>query len=378
VGTFRGIELDDIVLDTERLQLRPWRDADVLRVAEVMAEARMHEFLALPYPYTLEDARQFVLGRAVQARTEGSGLSCAVTERATGRVVGSALLRLGEDPEVGYWTALDARGHGYASEATDALARWAFAAGLPRVSLHCDVRNVPSARVALAAGFRFEGVARDAFAGGGYGVVRERRGDLARFARLAGDPPGPIAPAFPALPEPGLGDGVLALRPVRPGDAVAIGETEDELTTQWSFTGEAKSPADVAAAADRAGLDWLVGAMAFLAMVDVETGRLAGTLQLRKAGPPQLGGVGYVVHPGFRGRGYTTRALRLLASWAFEVAGFARLELGAKVANAASVRAAAAAGWEPDGVRRARLRNPDGTFSDEQRFALINPLIGGR
>jgi len=79
------------------------------------------------------------------------------------------------------------------------------------------------------------------------------------------------------------------------------------------------------------------------------------------------------VHPAFRGRRYTTRALRLLVLWAFEVADFARLELGAKSANVASQRAAAAAGFEPDGVRRARLRNPDGTFSDEVRFALLNP-----
>jgi RimJ/RimL family protein N-acetyltransferase len=59
--------------------------------------------------------------------------------------------------------------------------------------------------------------------------------------------------------------------------------------------------------------------------------------------------------------------------WAFDVADFARLELGAKVGHAASLRAAAAAGFTPDGVRHRRLRNPDGTFSDEQRYALTNP-----
>jgi RimJ/RimL family protein N-acetyltransferase len=86
-----------------------------------------------------------------------------------------------------------------------------------------------------------------------------------------------------------------------------------------------------------------------------------------------VGGIGYVVHPAFRGRGYTTRALRLLVPWAFGPADFARLELGAKVGNEPSLRAAANAGFEPDGVRRGRLRNPDGTFSDEVRYALLNP-----
>jgi RimJ/RimL family protein N-acetyltransferase len=63
----------------------------------------------------------------------------------------------------------------------------------------------------------------------------------------------------------------------------------------------------------------------------------------------------------------------LLAEWAFGAADFVRLELGAKVANIASQRAALTAGFTPDGVRPGRLRNPDGTFSDEARFALDRP-----
>src|SRR3954447_26613914 len=76
VGTFRGTELDDVIVETDRLRLRPWRVEDVPRVAEVMADRRMHEFLALPDPYTQEDARQFVTDRAAATRTEGTGLSC--------------------------------------------------------------------------------------------------------------------------------------------------------------------------------------------------------------------------------------------------------------------------------------------------------------
>jgi RimJ/RimL family protein N-acetyltransferase len=108
-------------------------------------------------------------------------------------------------------------------------------------------------------------------------------------------------------------------------------------------------------------------------MIDIASGRFAGEILLRKAGPPQVGGIGYVVHPAFRGRGYTARALRLLVPWAFDVADYARLELGAKPGNVASLRAAANAGFEPDGTRARRLRNPDGTFSDEIRYVKINP-----
>jgi RimJ/RimL family protein N-acetyltransferase len=128
----------------------------------------------------------------------------------------------------------------------------------------------------------------------------------------------------------------------------------------------------------RARLDWLVGSMARLAVEDLATGRFAGSVGVRLPGPPGVGGIGYAIHPAFRGRGYTGRALRLLVPWAFEAAGFARLELGAKADNIASQRAAAAGGFEPDGVRAARLRNPDGSYSDEVRYAAINPQTARR
>ena len=51
--------------------------------------------------------------------------------------------------------------------------------------------------------------------------------------------------------------------------------------------------------------------------------------------------------------------------------GFHRLELGAKADNVASQRAALSGGFQPDGVRAERLRNPDGTFSDEVRFTSL-------
>ena len=77
------------------------------------------------------------------------------------------------------------------------------------------------------------------------------------------------------------------------------------------------------------------------------------------------------MHPAFRGRGYTTRALRLLSDVGVRARpASSRLELGAKVANIASQKAARRRrASTPDGIGPSRLRNPDGTFSDEARFA---------
>ena len=369
MGEYRGVELSDTELDGERLHLRRWRAEDAPRVQALMQDPTMHRFLALPHPYTADDAARFVGEFGHEGRDTGAGLGCAAVERATGRVVGACALRLPGDPEIGYWVAADAQGHGYAAEMTRTLATWGFSIGLRRIRLACDVRNLASARTALAAGFRFEGVAREGLTSGDRRP--ERRADLARFARLSDDPDQRVPYAFPPLTEE-LTDGVVGLRPLRPEDAVGVAETDDEVSAGWSFTGARRSTDEATRVAATAGLDWLVSRIARFAMVDRASGSFAGTLDLRQPGPPQVGGIGYGVHPAFRGRGYTARALRLLAPWAFDVADYARLELGAKVDNLASIRSAAAAGFEPDGVRRARLRNPDGTFSDEQRFALIN------
>lgn len=373
MGRFRGVELDDLELTGERLLLRPWRRADAGRLHAIMQDPTMNRFLALPTPYSREDADQWVGRLGDEGRREGTGLGCAVVERASGRLIGSAVIRLNGDPEIGYWVAPDARGAGYAGEATRVLSAGGFRLGLPRIQLLCDVRNLASARTAMSAGFRFEGVARDGRLGGGIGTVPELRADVARFARLADDPPGPIRYAFAPLPRSGLTDGVLRLRTLRASDAAEVAETDDDLTLRWSFTGAAHSAQESRHMAARAGLDWLTGSVAAFAVCDVASGRLAGLVRLRLPGPPQVGLIGYVVHPAFRGRGYASRAIRLLVPWAFETAGFARLELGAKVDNAASLRAAAAAGFTPDGIRRRRLRNPDGSFSDEQRYELLNP-----
>ena len=255
------------------------------------------------------------------------------------------------------------------------LAGWVFGRDAPRLRLTCDVRNLASVRTALASGFTFEGTSRSAFQGGNHDGLPARYGDVARFVRLPEDTGAPTPGGFPDLPDGALTDGVLALRTMRPEDAPAFAETEDAESLRWSFDGAARPFADVARAAAHSGLLWLVGQEARFAMVDVATGAFAGELQLRRSGPPQIGALGYVVHPRFRGRGYTTRALRLVTPWAFEALDLARLELGAKSDNVASQRVACAAGFEPDGVQARRLRNADGSFADEVCFRAGQPPV---
>ncbi|MGU3408865.1 GNAT family N-acetyltransferase [Microbacterium sp. M1A1_1b] len=91
---------------------------------------------------------------------------------------------------VSYWLAPGARGHGSASRAVQAVAAWAFDAGLFRLELGHRVNNPASCRVATAAGFVAEGVERQKLL---YGAERF---DVETHARLASD----AAPVTPGLP----------------------------------------------------------------------------------------------------------------------------------------------------------------------------------
>ena len=135
-----------------------------------MQHRQMHEFLMLPDPYTREDARAFVGGIGDEGRADGAGIGCALVETGSGHVVGSAALRLpkaarNHTAEIGYAVYPSGQGHGYAAEASRVLAVWAFAQAVPRVEIRCAVGNLASAKIALAAGFRFECVMRHDVAG---------------------------------------------------------------------------------------------------------------------------------------------------------------------------------------------------------------------
>ncbi len=186
------------VLEGEHVRLRPHTDADLPRIVEACSDRRTRHWLPrLPHPYTIDDARSFVLNRRLDASL-GKGLTWAVADRDSDRLLGDiGLFRLDDhacpgNAEVGYWTHPDARGCGVVGEALELVLGHAFAPtadgglGRHRVQLGASWHNAASRHVAERAGFTRVGHFRlDGVAGVGDEQVHE---DGAWYDLLATDP----------------------------------------------------------------------------------------------------------------------------------------------------------------------------------------------
>jgi RimJ/RimL family protein N-acetyltransferase len=90
-----------------------------------------------------------------------------------------------------------------------------------------------------------------------------------------------------------------------------------------------------------------------------------------RANEQKVGHIGYWCAREARGRGVTTRALRLLCQYALEDLGMERLELITDPDNRASQRVAENVGFRQEGVLRSHLLHPDGRRRDSVMFSLL-------
>ncbi|MEV1146243.1 GNAT family N-acetyltransferase [Micromonospora sp. NPDC049799] len=360
------------IVEAHGVRLRPYRAEDAADAAAGCDDPLTQRFLpGLPSPYTEADARRWITEGAPAAWAAG-GAAYVIADPATDRLLGGVglgrLVAYRSQAEIGYWVAPWARGRGVATAATRALAEHAVATGIARLELFTHSENTASQRVALAAGFRHEGVRRAA------GPTRDGgRTDLIAWVRLADDPPGPAPRALPDLPDGRLTDGVVALRPLGPDDAdlmFRLHSRPEVVANQPPPVPPTREAIERRCAL--AGSAWLTGTIARLLILDAATGEPAGSCGLSVTEPAfGEGMVGYALLPAWRGRGYATRAVRLLAGWAFGPAGMARLVAGTMPTNTASHRVLENVGFRREGLLRGRLPGLDGTRVDDLVFGLL-------
>lgn len=99
--------------------------------------------------------------------------------------------------------------------------------------------------------------------------------------------------------------------------------------------------------ADREGTSFVWG------IVEKRTDSLAGTIGLHDVERgTRRAALGYCIGEAFRGRGYMTEAARRVLSWAFETAGFERVQATYFPGNDASAAVMRKIGMQPEGLLR--------------------------
>jgi RimJ/RimL family protein N-acetyltransferase len=151
-------------LSTPRLRLRPWRVDDAAAALHIYGDPEVARRLSPALGrVTDEDAMRLVLEQWI---TEDERLAppsgrWAIERRSDGLLVGGAVLLPlppgDEDLEFGWSVSRDQWGHGYASEAGRALARWAFQHGEEELFAVVRRTNVRAAAVALRIGMEWVG-----------------------------------------------------------------------------------------------------------------------------------------------------------------------------------------------------------------------------
>jgi RimJ/RimL family protein N-acetyltransferase len=137
------------MIRTERLTLRPVRDADLDALFAIYSDPRVMRYINVPHPDRARTARMIEGIRASHAET---GLDFVV-ER-DGALVGRA--GLWKLAEIGYAFHPDQWGQGVAREAVGALVDGAFIRhpGLDALTAEIDPRNTGSADLLARLGFR--------------------------------------------------------------------------------------------------------------------------------------------------------------------------------------------------------------------------------
>jgi len=157
-------------------------------------------------------------------------------------------------------------------------------------------------------------------------------------------------------PDPPLADDAVLLRLPRDADAPAIAAacTDPEIA-RWVPIPTPYTIDDAREFLEIVDAGWANGAHATFAIEDRASAQLAGMISLDRGAMSGRASVGYWLARGARGHGLATRAVRLVAAWAFEDPLLERLELMTLVGNHASGQVALRAGFEREGILRRYL-----------------------
>jgi RimJ/RimL family protein N-acetyltransferase len=156
--------MEQPVLETERLILRPFEERDAPRISKLAGEKVISDTtLRIPHPYSEARALEWI-GSHEEIRDIGRALFYAVELKDKDLLIGSVGIDIDNAhsrAEIGYWIGKDYWNEGYATEAAAKLLEYSFnELGFHKVTAHHFERNRASGRILEKLGMKREGLLR--------------------------------------------------------------------------------------------------------------------------------------------------------------------------------------------------------------------------
>lgn len=154
-----------IVLETQRLRLRPVRESDAADLFAIFSDPLVTRYLSHPAWTHIGNAHDLI-ARTTAALGVGTYLYLGIERKSDGKLIGECslfnLMAQCRRAELGYTLAQEAWGNGFIGEALVAVLEFGFTRlGLNRVEADIDPRNAASARTLERLGFQKEGFLRE-------------------------------------------------------------------------------------------------------------------------------------------------------------------------------------------------------------------------
>ena len=357
--------------------LRAPSDDDIDGSVEQCQDPLSQRWTTAPVPYTRDDAKTYlrhVIPDGWETDREWGFVVEAVDDTGTPRFAGSISLRNKDDgrAEIAYGAHPWARGRGIMERALRLLLDWGFAErDLQTVVWLAERGNWASRRLAWKLGFSFDGTVR------GWLPLHGQHVDAWTGTLLRGEE---MAPRTLWRDVPTIVGERVVLRATTDADLPRLVEAGNDPDVQkYSRSIREAAPHDETTmrrrelglheeAAQGKALPW--------AVADPATDELLGWVSLFQLQEGEHAEIGYLTHPGARGRGVARAACLLAVRHAFVDPedgglGLRRLRACVAVVNPASQRVVESAGFRRTGIEPGSTLLGDGSHVDTILYDLL-------
>ena len=154
-------------IKSKRLILRNWEDGDVEDIVEGLNNIEVSKWMAsVPYPYTENDARNFI--ERAKNNDENVKIALAIVLKENNKVIGGTEIRNINKKDGtaggGLWLNEKYQKNGYGTEAFSARNKYCFdVLGLRRIENGYFPDNEKSRKMQIKLGYKYEGIRRKKF-----------------------------------------------------------------------------------------------------------------------------------------------------------------------------------------------------------------------